>query len=247
MPRAFKGSERQMEKPEQTNSPERDVETPAERDPEAEVMPPAAGMGESVSILDQLAEPPWVLMDIVKFLLYGLGGLFLIALALAVSDIALGYDGALLKPNQHPLLTLALFVLFAIPFLLYIYRSSTKRYRQSFWISIRWIWPAERGWKYFLAGLVLAMVAIAFEIVVSRYFGPMEPTALWELMTTAQAAYAITFYAVFFAPIAEEVVFRGFFSPSSKSAGALWSQFCSARLRLLPHMYRAALANCWYY
>jgi membrane protease YdiL (CAAX protease family) len=57
------------------------------------------------------------------------------------------------------------------------------------------------------------MVAIAFEIVVSRYFGPMEPTALWELMTTAQAAYAITFYAVFFAPIAEEVVFRGFFFP----------------------------------
>ena len=74
--------------------------------------------------------------------------------------------------------------------------------------AIRWNWPTKWG-NYLLAGLVLAICLVPFE-----YFLPIpKKLPVDEFFKTARDAYILSIFGIFFAPLFEELFFRGFLYP----------------------------------
>jgi uncharacterized protein len=74
--------------------------------------------------------------------------------------------------------------------------------------AIRWNWPKNWG-NYLLAGLLLAICLVPFE-----YFLPIpKKLPVDEFFKTARDAYILSIFGIFFAPIFEELFFRGFLYP----------------------------------
>ena len=79
---------------------------------------------------------------------------------------------------------------------------------QSVFQALRWKWP--KNWSnYLLAGLILAICLWPFE-----YLLPMpKKLPIDEFFKTAREAYLLSVLGIFFAPLFEELLFRGFLYP----------------------------------
>ena len=74
--------------------------------------------------------------------------------------------------------------------------------------GIRWNWPQNWG-AYLLAGIALELCLVPF-----AYLLPMPKHApIDDFFRTARDAYVLSLFGVFFAPLFEEVFFRGFVYP----------------------------------
>ena len=91
-------------------------------------------------------------------------------------------------------------------FLMYgLIRNHTE---QSVFQTLRWNWPMNPG-NYLLAGLVLEICLLPF-----AYLLPMPKNLpLDEFFKTARDAYILSVFGIFFAPLFEELFFRGFLYP----------------------------------
>lgn len=92
--------------------------------------------------------------------------------------------------------------------------------------AIRWNWPQHWGY-YLLAGIALELCLVPF-----AYLLPMPKHApIDEFFRTARDAYVLSLFGVFFAPLFEELFFRGFFYPA-----------VARRLGMIPSIIMTALA-----
>lgn len=75
-------------------------------------------------------------------------------------------------------------------------------------VALRWNWP--KNWsQYLLAGFVLEVCLLPF-----AYLLPMPKNLpLDEFFKTARDAYILSVFGIFFAPLFEELFFRGFLYP----------------------------------
>lgn len=74
--------------------------------------------------------------------------------------------------------------------------------------AIRWNWPQNWG-AYLLAGVALELCLVPF-----AYLLPMPKHApIDDFFRTARDAYVLSLFGVFFAPLFEEIFFRGFLYP----------------------------------
>jgi len=75
--------------------------------------------------------------------------------------------------------------------------------------AIRWNWP--NSWtSYLVAGVALALCLVPFQ-----YFLPMPKHApIDDFFRTARDAYVLSLFGVLFAPLFEELFFRGFLYPA---------------------------------
>jgi uncharacterized protein len=91
-------------------------------------------------------------------------------------------------------------------FLMYgLVRNHTDR---SVLETLRWKWPDKPG-NYLLAGFVLEVCLLPF-----AYLLPMPKNLpLDEFFKTARDAYILSVFGIFFAPLFEELFFRGFLYP----------------------------------
>jgi uncharacterized protein len=75
--------------------------------------------------------------------------------------------------------------------------------------ALRWNWPKQKWGNYLLAGLLLAICLVPFE-----YFLPIpKKLPVDEFFKTARDAYILSIFGIFFAPLFEELFFRGFLYP----------------------------------
>jgi CAAX protease family protein len=75
--------------------------------------------------------------------------------------------------------------------------------------ALRWNWPTKKWGNYLLAGLLLAICLVPFE-----YFLPIpKKLPVDEFFKTARDAYILSIFGIFFAPLFEELFFRGFLYP----------------------------------
>jgi len=92
--------------------------------------------------------------------------------------------------------------------------------------GIRWNWPQNWG-VYLLAGVALELCLVPF-----AYLLPMPKHApIDDFFRTARDAYVLSLFGVFFAPLFEELFFRGFVYP-----------VLARRLRMIPAIVLTALA-----
>ena len=116
---------------------------------------------------------------------------------------------------------LALFPTHLLTFLM-VWALITRFGRRSFWAAIGWEWtPQFPWWLEVLVSVMLGVVLFAIGSLIAKLLGAEKPTQLEMLINSSLAArYAISFLAVFTAPFAEELVYRGMlFAPLERLAG----------------------------
>ena len=86
--------------------------------------------------------------------------------------------------------------------------SIVRRDRADFWQAIRWTWPRNPG-VYLLLGIVLSFSLQAF----AHLLPIPKSLPIDQFFRTAREAYLLSIFGVTFAPLLEELFFRGFLYP----------------------------------
>lgn len=105
--------------------------------------------------------------------------------------------------------------------LLLLWALVTRFGKQSFWAAIDWGWEWSRGLRL-LSCIGLGIVLFGVGSVFAKVVGADKHTQLEQIINSSLAArYAISFLAVFTAPLVEELVYRGvLYAPLQRLAGA---------------------------
>ncbi len=105
--------------------------------------------------------------------------------------------------------------------LLLVWALVTRFGKQSFWAAIGWGWDWARGLRL-LSCIGLGIVLFGVGSVIARVVGSEQHTQLEQIINSSLAArYAISFLAVFTAPLVEELIYRGvLYAPLERLAGA---------------------------
>lgn len=108
--------------------------------------------------------------------------------------------------------------------LILMYRMVDVRSEGRALAALRWNWPQNWG-TYLAAGVALEICLLPFV-----YLLPMPKSApIDQFFRTARDAYILSSFGIFFAPLFEEMLFRGFLYPAlARRFGVLWSILLTA-------------------
>lgn len=98
-----------------------------------------------------------------------------------------------------------------------IFMLVRSRARKSFGQAIQWNWPGTSGVKFFVGGIVLALVVD----LLSRYLPMPKSLPMEDLFTNKTNAYLLAVFGVTLAPLMEELFFRGLLYPTLRRAAGL--------------------------
>ena len=91
---------------------------------------------------------------------------------------------------------------------LFMYLLVRRVYRRRFWAAVQWRWPAS-AWTYLLSGIALALV-VQFS---SALLPIPKSLPIEQLFRNPTSAYLLAVFGISFAPLVEELFFRGFLYP----------------------------------
>jgi uncharacterized protein len=153
--------------------------------------------------------PVWSGWDVLQIALLTVASVVIFLLLSAFAAQRVLYPRtAFVDVAQFPLITVAAQLLAYLLVLGFMVAVIKRVPGQKFWRELRWQWP--HNWPAFLvAGLVLSVALQAFahllpmpkELPIDRFF------------RTAQEAWALSLFGMTFAPLMEELFFRGFLYP----------------------------------
>jgi len=145
---------------------------------------------------------------------------------------------ALQKVVEKPILLIASQLLVYIPVAMLMIMLVEGKYHVPFWRAIGWNWPTA-FWKFVGIGAGLLFV---LNILESRLPMPKD-TPFEHLFDRPLNAYLIALIAVAFAPLMEELFFRGFLYPVlARNTGVGWAIFLSSLPFALLHLPQYAYA-----
>jgi membrane protease YdiL (CAAX protease family) len=105
-------------------------------------------------------------------------------------------------------LTLQFFLYVLLTGVLYILVA--RRYGEPFWKAMGWTFPIPRAGACLVAGPVLAVALSALGVLMRA---PTENSSIEDMITSRAALAWFILFGVVFAPIFEELLFRGFLLP----------------------------------
>jgi hypothetical protein len=90
-----------------------------------------------------------------------------------------------------------------------LYALVARRYHQTFWRPLGWTFPVPRAWLCLIAGPLLTITVSVLGVAMKA-----PESSMIEDMITSRASLALfILFGVVFAPIFEELLFRGFLFP----------------------------------
>jgi membrane protease YdiL (CAAX protease family) len=158
--------------------------------------------------------PPWSGLDLLIVGLVLVASLFLfssIAFVIVLhSSLAHGMTAAELGKNPGPLVIVPSMTLAYVAMLVAMYGLVTRHRQRPFWQTVGWQWPGNLGWLRFLAaGAFLAVILGEL----SRLLPIPKSLPMDQFFQNAPGAYLMMIFGVAIAPLAEEMLFRGFLYP----------------------------------
>jgi membrane protease YdiL (CAAX protease family) len=158
--------------------------------------------------------PPWSGLDLLIVGLVLVASLFLfssIAFVIVLhSSLSHGVSAAELGKNPGPLVIVPSMTLAYLAMLIAMYGLVTRHRQRPFWRTVGWRWPGNPGWLGFLAaGAFLAVVLGEL----SRLLPIPKSLPMDQFFQNSQGAYLMMIFGVAIAPLAEEMLFRGFLYP----------------------------------
>lgn len=181
--------------------------------PPEPVVSPSAPAGLAESTVPPVENPVWNGWDVL--LIAALAFVVMATLQFAMVKFAqllwfphsTFYDAAQ-KVAKKQTLVIVSQILFYIPVAVLMIVLVEGKYRVSFWRSIRWSWPSSI-WVFVGIGSALLLLLAVFESLL-----PMpKDTPFEQLFDTPIDAYLMALISVTFAPLMEELFFRGFLYP----------------------------------
>lgn len=159
-------------------------------------------------------DPPWNGTDLLIVCLVLVAALFLFTsvffVAVLHSRLSAGVSAAELGKNPGPLVIVPGMTLAYVVMLIAMYVLVTRHRHRPFWQAVGWRWPAKMRWLgYMTAGAVLAVTLGEL----SRLLPIPKSLPMDKFFQNAQGAYLMMIFGVAIAPLAEEMLFRGFLYP----------------------------------
>ncbi len=152
-----------------------------------------------VAYLILFAAPSLLIVNVIGFCVYFGLGLF--------RDSA---PSVLDSLTSAPLMLAVQFV-WSLTLLGFIYWRITRRYRLPFGPAIGWTTRGHSRLHYIFLGLLLSLVVQLGATLLPK---PVGPSPIKALMSQDQLSFAlVALFAVFIAPVVEELLFRGFLFP----------------------------------
>jgi membrane protease YdiL (CAAX protease family) len=153
--------------------------------------------------------PTWNGWDVIQIVLLTIVSVFVFLSLVGVAAQRLLYPRMpILEVMVYPLVAVlgqAFAYLLIFGFMVLVVKRASS---QNFWLAIRWNWP--KNWStYLLAGVVLsfALQGLAHFLPIPKEL-PMD-----RFFRTPGEAWALSVFGVTFAPLLEELFFRGFLYP----------------------------------
>ncbi len=169
------------------------------------------------------APPLWGLRDLALFLAFVPAALFVSNVVVVTGYLALrpflGWRLPLQALEQNPFLLLTVQSVFHGLLFAYIYFLIAAYHRRPFWAALNWRNPTGRESIRFLTGGIFLAVLVRFAPTVLPEKGPFP---LERFFNSPRTAYAIAAFAVFVAPLMEEIVFRGVLFAIFERQAGLW-------------------------
>jgi uncharacterized protein len=153
--------------------------------------------------------PPWSGWDVLQIIFLTIASVAIFLPLVGFVAQRLLYRGApFVQVVAYPLVTVLAQGLAYLLILLFMISIVKRSPNQNFWEAIRWNWP--HNWpSYLLAGVGLA---VALQGV--AHFLPMpKELPMDRFFRTAGEAWVLSVFSVSFAPLLEELFFRGFLYP----------------------------------
>ncbi len=172
------------------------------------VSPPA------IAINPGAENPPWSGLDLLIVGLVLVAALFLFSSISFVivlhSSLSRGVSAAELGKNPGPLVIVPSMTLAYLAMLVAMYGVVTRHRQRPFWQTVGWRWPKNLGWVAYLAAGGFLAVALG---EVSRLLPIPKSLPMDQFFLNRQGAYLMMIFGVAIAPLAEEMLFRGFLYP----------------------------------
>ncbi len=157
--------------------------------------------------------PPWSGLDLFIVTLVLLASLFLFStvffFAVQRGPLSRGAQAVELSKNPGPLVIVPSMSLGYAAMLAAMYWLVTRYRRRPFWQAVGWRWPGS-WWFGYVAGGTLLALGLG---VLSRLLPIPKSLPMDKFFQNEQGAYLMLFFGVAIAPLAEELLFRGFLYP----------------------------------
>ena len=199
--------------------------------------PPAAE--NEVPIVEQPPRkaPGWTYVDVLLFLLFAVPAqLAAVALCMGTFHLFEWITGAEStfpdSLTEAPMVVAIQFLWWAL-LLAFIYGVISVKHRLPFWPAIGWKTLDRPAPVYLLGGILLA-----FSVAGLSQLMPMSPERMpiEDLIRNRTSLAVLAVYGVLFAPVIEEMVFRGFlYKAVERSNGTLFAVLVTSVVFSLPH------------
>ena len=178
---------------------------------ELQIEPPAEAV---VSINPGAENPPWSGLDLLIVGMVLVAALFFFSSIFFVivlhSSAANGMSAAELGKNPGPLVIVPAMTLAYLAMLIAMYGLVTRHRQRPFWQTVGWRWPGNLSWLGFMGGGALLAVVLG---ELSRLLPIPKSLPMDKFFQNRQGAYLMMIFGVAIAPLAEEMLFRGFLYP----------------------------------
>jgi membrane protease YdiL (CAAX protease family) len=159
-------------------------------------------------------DPPWSGLDLLIVGLVLVAALFLftsIAFVIVLhSPFSHGMSAARLGKNPGPLVIVPSMTLAYVAMLAAMYGLVTRHQQHPFWKTVGWHWPGNLGGLGFLSAGAFLAIALG---EISRLLPIPKSLPMDQFFQNPQGAYLMMIFGVAVAPLAEEMLFRGFLYP----------------------------------
>ncbi len=186
-------------------------------------------------------DPPWGIWDVVRIAVVAavaIGLFSTMALAIAMGRPGMARSSAAELARDPRIVIPAQFAAYII---VVVYMTWLVRSRgRPFWPSVRWRWPAATWLAWLALGVALALVVQAS----SALLPIPKSLPIEHYFRDAMGAYMMAAFGVSFAPLVEELFFRGFmYAALARRLGIVAGVLITAALFALIHT--SQLANAW--
>ncbi len=159
-------------------------------------------------------DPPWNGLDLLIIGLVLVAALFLFTsiffVAVLHSRLSGGISAAELGKNPGPLVIVPGMTLAYLVMLIAMYMLVTRHRQRPFWQTVGWRWPLNMRWLGYMTGGAMLAVGLG---ELSRLLPIPKSLPMDKFFQNQQGAYLMMIFGVAIAPLAEEMLFRGFLYP----------------------------------
>lgn len=166
----------------------------------------------AVPINPHAENPPFTGLDLLLMVLLLIASLFVFSgIAFGISTL---FSSRSVKELAREPGTLMIVPAMALSYLLvmsFMYMRLARVRQVQFWQAVSWRWPSGRSWLGFL--IAGGVTAVTLGVLASKLLPMPKSLPMDRYFGDQMSAYLMVFFGVAVAPLAEELLFRGFLYP----------------------------------